>query len=149
MAQTGRPGLPVEQKRELWVGWKDGHALSDMGRALGKHAGSVLDVLQAKGGIAPPVRKRSCLALTLEEAEEISRGLGRSAAAQPMLMSAVPDHWEGDLLSSGKNTHVATLVEPHSHFLMLAQVDGKDTGSVADALVRQVQQLPQGHWQVV
>jgi IS30 family transposase len=57
---------------------------------------------------------------------------------------AVPGHWEGDLLSGGKNTHVATLVERHSRFLMLVQVDGKDTGSVVDALVRQVQQLPQG-----
>jgi hypothetical protein len=43
--------------------------------ALGKHAGSVFGVLQAKGGIAPPLRKRSARALTLEEREEISRGL--------------------------------------------------------------------------
>jgi IS30 family transposase len=57
---------------------------------------------------------------------------------------AVPGHWEGDLLSGGKNTHVATLVERRSRFLMLVQVDGKDTESVVDALVRQVQQLPQG-----
>jgi hypothetical protein len=57
---------------------------------------------------------------------------------------AVPGHWEGDLLSGGKNTHVATLVERHSRFLMLVQVDGNDTKSVVDALVRQVQQLPRG-----
>jgi IS30 family transposase len=57
---------------------------------------------------------------------------------------AVPGHWEGDLLSDGKNTHIATLVERQSRFLMLVQVDGKDTESVVDALVRQVQQLPRG-----
>jgi DNA-binding CsgD family transcriptional regulator len=75
MARTGRPGLSAEQKRELWIRWKGGQSLSDIGRALGKHAGSVFGVLQAKGGIAPPLRQRSARALTLEEREEISRGL--------------------------------------------------------------------------
>lgn len=42
---------------------------------------------------------------------------------------AVPGNWEGDLLSGGKNTHIATLVERQSRFLMLVQVDGKDTES--------------------
>ncbi|QTI81148.1 IS30 family transposase (plasmid) [Roseomonas marmotae] len=288
MARTGRPGLSAEQKRELWIRWKDGQSLSDIGRALGKPAGSIFGVLQAKGGIAPPLRQRSARALTLEEREEISRGLvaglslrqiaaqlGRSPSTisreigrnggrmqyramaadgrswqqacrpKPCLLAthrslqavvaeklaqqwspqqvsgwleveypddeamrvshetiyrslfiqargvlkkellatlrsrrlmrraktsttegqprgqiigavsirerpaeiedrAVPGHWEGDLLSGGKNTHVATLVERRSRFLMLVQVDGKDTESVVDALVRQVQQLPRG-----
>ena len=75
MARTGRPGLSVEQKRELWSRWKEGQSLSDIGRALGKHAGSVFGVLLAKGGIAPPLRRRSRLSLTMDEREEISRGL--------------------------------------------------------------------------
>jgi IS30 family transposase len=280
--------LSAEQKRELWARWKDGQSLSDIGRALGKHAGSVFGVLRAAGGIAPPLRKRSFRALTLEEREEIPRGLvaglsfrqiatqlGRSPSTvsreigrnggrmkyrataadsrswqqarrpKPCLLAtnrslqavmaeklsqhwspqqvsgwfeaaypddeamrvshetiyrslfiqarsvlkrellatvrsrrlmrraktsttegqprgqiidavsirerpaeiedrAVPGHWEGDLLSGGKNTHVATLVERQSRFLMLVQVDGKDTASVVDALIRQVQHLPQG-----
>ena len=288
MARTGRPGLSAEQKRELWTRWKDGQSLSDIGRALGKHPGSVFGVVLAKGGIAPPLRKRSRLALTLAEREEVSRGLmaGRSyrqiadqlgrapstisrevnrnqgrvryratqaderslhQARRPkrcllathhalqMLVAeklheqwspqqvagwlktmhgddstmrvshetiykslfiqargvlkkellaglrskrlmrrartatrhgqprgqivdavsirqrpaeiedrAVPGHWEGDLLSGGKNTHIATLVERHSRFLMLVHVAGKDSDSVVRALTRQVQQLPQG-----
>lgn len=56
----------------------------------------------------------------------------------------MPGHWEGDLLSGGKNTHIATLVEHHSRFLMLVHVAGKDSDSVVRALTRQVQQLPQG-----
>ncbi len=57
---------------------------------------------------------------------------------------AVPGHWEGDLLSGGKNTQVATLVERQSRFVMLVRVEGKDSESVVKALVRQVQRLPQG-----
>jgi IS30 family transposase len=55
---------------------------------------------------------------------------------------AVPGHWEGDLLSGAKNTHIATLVERHTRFVMLIKLDGKDTTSVVAALARQVRQLP-------
>ena len=50
MARTGRPGLSQEQKAELWRRWKAGETLSDIGRALGKHAASVFGVVLAKGG---------------------------------------------------------------------------------------------------
>ncbi len=56
---------------------------------------------------------------------------------------AIPGHWEGDLLAGAGNSHVATLVERHSRFLMLVAVDGKDTRSVTSALSRQVSRLPQ------
>jgi IS30 family transposase len=75
MAGMGRPGLSAEQKRELWTRWKEGWSLSDIGRSLGKHAGSVFGIVLAKGGIAPPQRKRPCLSLRPEEREEISRSL--------------------------------------------------------------------------
>ena len=56
---------------------------------------------------------------------------------------AIPGHWEGDLLAGAGNSHIATLVERHSRFLMLVAVDGKDTRSVTSALSRQVSRLPQ------
>jgi hypothetical protein len=41
MPRTGRPGLSAAKKLELWTRWKNGESLSDIGRALGKHAASV------------------------------------------------------------------------------------------------------------
>jgi len=55
---------------------------------------------------------------------------------------AVPGHWEGDLLSGSNNSHIATLVERHSRFVMLTKLAGKDTGSVVPALTKQVRKLP-------
>jgi IS30 family transposase len=288
MAQMGRPGLSRQQKVELWARWKAGQSLSDIGRSLGKHAGSIFGVLSAKGGIAPAARGRSRLSLSLHEREEISRGLvaglsmrkiatqlGRAPSTisreirrnegrgkyratnaderawrsacrpkpcrlsvnrslqmvvaqkltdnwspqqisgwlkieylddAPMRVShetiykclfvqargvlrrelishlrtrrlmrrgkssttrgqprgriidaisirerpaevedrAIPGHWEGDLLTGGKNSHIATLVERQSRFVILVKVPAKDTNSVVDALVRQVKQLPAG-----
>jgi IS30 family transposase len=288
MKQTGRPGLSAAQKAELWQRWKSGQSLSDIGRALGKHAGSVHTVLAAHGGIIPATRTRSPRSLSLREREEISRGLaageslrqiaaklkrspstisreiGRNSqkddyraieadakawaraqrpkpcrlATHPTLQAtvasklrldwspeqiagwlkreypvdpqmqvshetiykslfiqargvlkkelmrhlrsrrmmrrgkssstegqprgqiveavsirqrppeiedrAVPGHWEGDLISGSKNSHIATLVERQSRFVVLVQVDGKDTVSVVNALIREVQQLPAG-----
>ncbi len=55
---------------------------------------------------------------------------------------AVPGHWEGDLLAGSRNTHVATLVERSSRFVMLVRVGGKDTESVVRALGEQIRRLP-------
>jgi IS30 family transposase len=55
---------------------------------------------------------------------------------------AIPGHWEGDLLRGARNSHVATLVERHSRFVMLVQVPSKDTATVVSALSRHVCQLP-------
>lgn len=286
MAQMGRPGLSASQKAELWQRWKTGQSLSDIGRALGKHAGSVHGVLSSNGGIVPLNRQRSRLALTLDEREEISRGIasglsmrkiaeeiGRSPSTvyreiernggreryrasdadvkawrkaerpkscrlathcklkwtvasklklewspeqiagwlrrefpddKSMRIShetiyrslfvqargvlkkelvshlrsgrmmrkskkastegqprgrivdgisirerpteiedrAVLGHWEGDLITGSKNSHIATLVERHSRFTMLVKVKGKDTASVVAALSKQVRKLP-------
>jgi len=288
MPRTGRPGLSLQQKKELWNRWKDGQSLSEIGRALGKHAGSIHGVLSTNGGIAPRIRKARAGSLTFAEREEISRGLatnsslrsiakqlGRapstisreiarnggsksyratsadicasnnalrpkacalqandklvtvvaerlksdwspqqisgwlartygddktmqishetiyrslfiqargvlkkelishlrsrrmmrrgktaSTAGQPrgQIIDAVsirdrpasvedralPGHWEGDLISGSKNSHIATLVERHSRFVMLVRGAGKDTTSVVSALVRQVKTLPDG-----
>lgn len=55
---------------------------------------------------------------------------------------AVPGHWEGDLIVGAKGSHIATLVERHSRYVMLAKLGGKDSQTVVDALIERVKQLP-------
>jgi IS30 family transposase len=55
---------------------------------------------------------------------------------------AVPGHWEGDLISGSKNSHLVTLVERHSRFTTLIKVPSKDTAVVVAALSRQIRKLP-------
>ena len=85
MTHLGRRGLSAAQKRELWERWKRGQSLSDIARAFSKQRGSIHSVLAVSGGIEPPPRRRSRLALRLSEREEISRGL---AEGQSMRMIA-------------------------------------------------------------
>lgn len=55
---------------------------------------------------------------------------------------AVPGHWEGDLIIGAKNSQIATLVERHSRYVMLAKLGGKDSQTVVDALIERVKKLP-------
>ena len=55
---------------------------------------------------------------------------------------AVPGHWEGDLIAGSNNSYIATLVERHTRYAMLAKVKNKDTESVVSALIKQSKKLP-------
>ena len=55
---------------------------------------------------------------------------------------AVPGHWEGDLLFGSNNSQIATLVERHTRYVMLAKVESKDTETVINALIKQAYKLP-------
>lgn len=55
---------------------------------------------------------------------------------------AVPGHWEGDLLAGGRSSHVATLVERRSRFVILVKIASKDSVGVAGALARKIRRLP-------
>jgi len=55
---------------------------------------------------------------------------------------AIPGHWEGDLIAGSNNTYIATLVERHSRYVMLAKVPNKKTEPVVNALIEQAHQLP-------
>ena len=55
---------------------------------------------------------------------------------------AVPGHWEGDLIFGVNNSQIATLVERHTRYVMLAKVNGKDSETVINALIKQAHKLP-------
>jgi IS30 family transposase len=56
---------------------------------------------------------------------------------------AIPGHWEGDLLFGSHNSQIATLVERQTRYVMLVKVDGKDTETVVNALIKNARKLPQ------
>ncbi len=55
---------------------------------------------------------------------------------------AVPGHWEGDLIMGSNNSQIATLVERNTRYVMLAKVNGKDSETVINALIKQAHKLP-------
>ena len=286
MERRYRRGFSTAEKTELWDRWQRGESMRSIGRVFGKPSSSIYFQLAPYGGIRPAPRRRSRLALTLSEREEISRGivarrsirsmaslLGRSpstvsrevcrncgydryraavadeqawvrarrpkrcklanspwlrrAVARKLKLNwspeqiagwlkrvhpreetyqvshetiyrslfvqtrgvlkkellghlrskrtirrskqatqkgsdhgqikdmisirerpasvedrAVPGHWEGDLLSGSKNSHIATLVERHTRYVMLAKVANKETNTVVSALIKQAKKLP-------
>lgn len=286
MVQRYRRGFTTAERTEMWDRWQRGESLRAIGRAFGKPSSSIYFQISPHGGIRPPLRCRSRLALTLSEREEISRGivaqhsirsmaasLGRSPSTvsrevrrnggynryratladkrawdqtrrpklcklamspwlrctvskrlrlnwspeqiagwlkrtypedeayqvshetiyrslfvqargvlkkelQQYLKSkrtirrskhatqkgsdhgqikdmisirerpasvedrAVPGHWEGDLIAGSKNSHIATLVERHTRYVMLVKVTSKDTQTVVSALIKQSKKLP-------
>ncbi len=75
MVRRRGPRLTLAEKTELWRRWRRGESLNAIGRALGRIAHVVRYEVARTGGLPPPVRRRSPLALTLREREAISRGL--------------------------------------------------------------------------
>ena len=55
---------------------------------------------------------------------------------------AIPGHWEGDLIAGSNNSYIATLVERHSRYVMLAKIADKKTVTVIAALIKQSKKLP-------
>ena len=286
MKQGYRRGFSPAEKTELWDRWQRGESMRAIGRVFGKPSSSIYFQLAPHGGIRPAPRRRSRLALSLSEREEISRGIvaersirsmARALDRSPLTVSreisrnggydryraaladkrawdgarrpkrcklathpplrrvvarklrlnwspeqiagwlkrahrgeesyqvshetiyrslfvqargvlkkellqylrskrtirqskqatqkgrahgqikdmisiserpasvedrAVPGHWEGDLLAGSRNSHIATLVERHTRYVMLVKVANRDTRTVVSALIRQAKKLP-------
>jgi IS30 family transposase len=75
MVQRYRRGFTAAERSEMWDRWQRGESLRAIGRAFGKPSSSIYFQVAPHGGIRPPPRRRSRLALTLSEREEISRGI--------------------------------------------------------------------------
>ncbi len=75
MSEGKRSRLSLTQRTEIWSRWKSGQSLHEIGRAFGKPHSCIRCLLLPRGGIAPAARRRSRLALSRAEREDISRGI--------------------------------------------------------------------------
>ena len=100
-------------------------------KQLMAHLRTARQMRQAKGGMTKSGLGQIVDAVSIRE---------RPAEAEDR---AVPGHWEGDLFSGTNNTHIATLVERHTRFVMLLKIPSKDTATVVAALAKHVRKLPQ------
>ncbi len=80
MTRRKRSKLSTTQKTEIWKRWKAGQSLHEIGRAFDKPHTTIHQFLLPSGGIAPAARRRSRLALTLAEREDISRGIASGSS---------------------------------------------------------------------
>jgi hypothetical protein len=67
--------LTDEQVRELWDRYRQGETVAQLARRFGKQDSSMYERIQAAGGIHRTIPTRAGRHLTLEDCEEISRGL--------------------------------------------------------------------------
>lgn len=72
--QSGQ-AMTEERKALIWAEWTRGTPMSQIAQSIEKPPATVFSYLQYHGGIRPRHRERSANQLTLEEREEISRGL--------------------------------------------------------------------------
>jgi len=74
MVYRTRIKYTAKQKADIWDRWQRGESLRSIGRLFDRPSSSIFNMLEPTGGIRPATRKRSRLALTQSEREEISRG---------------------------------------------------------------------------
>jgi len=87
MKQRPRIYYTESQKAIMWERWRKGESLQDIAQLFDRNHSSIQKILAETGGIQPAQRRRSRLALTLAEREEISRSVAadqsiRSVAAR-------------------------------------------------------------------
>lgn len=75
MSYRRRIYYSAAQRAEIWDRWQRGESMSSIGRVFDRQSSSVFSVISPTGGIRPPDRRRCKHALSLQEREEISRGL--------------------------------------------------------------------------
>ena len=144
--------LALEWSPEQIAGWLKQQFPADHGMQLSHETIYRSLFVQTRGVLKKELMAHLRTARQIRQAKSgaIKNGLGQivdavSIRARPAEVEdrAVPGHWEGDLLCGANNTHIATLVERHTRFVMLLKVPGKDTATVVAALAKHVRKLPQ------
>lgn len=75
MKQRQRIYYTEAQKAVMWERWKKGESLHQIAELFNRNHSSIQRILAQSRGIRPAQRRRSSLALSLAEREEISRSL--------------------------------------------------------------------------
>ena len=75
MKQRPRIYYSESQKALMWERWRKGDSLQKIAQLFDRHHSAIQGILARTGGIQPAPRRRSRLALTVGEREEISRAL--------------------------------------------------------------------------
>ena len=70
-----RSSWSAEQRAEMWVRWRRGETLRQIGQAFDRTHPAIAKVIRRTGGIEPVARRRAPRVLQGVEREEISRGL--------------------------------------------------------------------------
>ena len=97
------PWLTAAFKAQMWRRWQAGETCSEIAQALGKYPSQIHTWVHRRGGVAPLQRRRSGVALTLLEREEISRGLcaGHSIRTIAQRMSRAPSSVSREIARHG------------------------------------------------
>jgi IS30 family transposase len=92
MKQRPRIYYTESQKALMWERWRKGDSLQQIAQLFDRNHSSVQRILAETGGIQPAQRRRSRLALTLAEREEISRAVvaGYSIRSIAALLGRAP-----------------------------------------------------------
>ena len=80
MKQRRRIYYSETQRALMWERWRKGNSLQEIAQLFDRNHSAVARILAVTGGIQPPPRCRSRLALTSAEREEISRSLVRGSS---------------------------------------------------------------------
>jgi len=103
MKQKPRIYYTQTQKALMWERWKKGESLQQIAQLFDRNHSSVHRILAETGGIRPPERCRSQLALTLAEREEISRAVvaGQSIRSIAILLKRAPSTISREIRRNG------------------------------------------------
>lgn len=147
----------IRQLKGKWspeqiAGWHKRHYAGDMTMQISHETIYRSLFIQARGVLKKELQQclRSKRAIRRSRHASLKKdGLGQitdtvSIRQRPASIEdrALPGHWEGDLIAGSKNSYIATLVERHSRYVMLAKVKSKDTETVINALIKHSHKLP-------
>lgn len=107
MKRRTRIHYTAEQKALMWDRWQKGESLEQIAQLFDRHHPSIERILAETGGIRPPPRNRSRLALTLAEREEISRDvvLGNSIRSIAGSLGRAPSTISREIRRNGGLSH--------------------------------------------